>query len=76
LNKIIYSKKSNSYIFTVDDHGFLYSYDAINFVADLKMQICGTKPINDITVSPLNNNILVTANEDGTITFIDYQNRK
>ncbi|ORX53292.1 WD40 repeat-like protein [Piromyces finnis] len=75
LNKIIYSKNSNSQLFTIDDHGFLYSYDTINLLTDSKIKVCDSMSINDVIVSPLNNNILITANEDGTLTFIDYQNK-
>ncbi|ORX42504.1 WD40 repeat-like protein [Anaeromyces robustus] len=75
LNKIIYSKNSNTRVFTIDDHGNLYSYDTINLEIDNEIQISDSLAINDISVSPLNNNILITANENGTITFVDSQNK-
>eukprot|EP00833_Pecoramyces_ruminatium_P018298 jgi/Orpsp1_1/1192330/evm.model.d7180000092329.1 len=75
LNKIIYSKDSNSKVYTIDNKGFLYSYDTINLITDNKIKI-SSLPINDITVSPLNNNILITANEEGSLTFIDSKSKK
>ncbi|KAG4103837.1 WD40 repeat-like protein [Neocallimastix lanati (nom. inval.)] len=74
LNKIIYTKNSNSRVFTIDNHGFLYSYNTINLIIDNKIQVSKSS-INDITILPQDNNVLVTANEDGTLTFFDSQSK-